>query len=340
MEKRLTERERDILLKLVELYIKSGEPVGSRTLQKTYGIPFSSATIRNVMADLEDKGFLYQPHTSAGRVPTDEGLKVYINHLFLSIGEGGETKAGRIIESLKAENIKDMEKIFPRVLDFLQNTTGYVGFGAKLIENLTVKSVTLIRVATNRVLMVLEFHPDYVLHRVIDVSIPESELPKLSKELSKRFHGKTLREIRKELVEDIESLKKEIADISFKLNSQILATLNEVNSLEFHGTSNIVNVLSRDVDRLREVLKLLEEKSLFLDVLKKFMEEKRQVDVILGSETDIEPLYPFSFVVGKFQAGYRNGGIVGILGPKRMNYSQIIPVVENVARALSLILRD
>lgn len=338
LKEKLSERERDILLKITELYIKEGEPVGSRTLQKTYGLPFSPATIRNVMADLEDKGYLYQPHTSAGRVPTDEGLKVYINSLFFALGSRDETLVGRLIDYLQSERVLDRDEILSRVLDFLQSLTGYVGFGINLVENLTVESITLVKVSSDRVLMVINFKPDYVLHKVIRASIPEGELQRLSRTLTQKFRGKSLNEVKKELVEEIDTLRREITEISFKLNTEILKSLNEVNHLEIHGTANLVDIVSDDVKKMKEILEILEEKTLFLEILKKFLGERRDISVILGSETNIEPFSTFSFVLGKYRVGFRNSGVVGIIGPKRMDYSQVIPIVENVARALSIIL--
>ena len=335
---RLTERERDILLKLTELYIREGEPVGSRTLQKVYSLPFSPATIRNVMADLEDKGYLYQPHTSAGRVPTDEGLKVYINSLFFKLGNRDDTLVGRLIDYLKSTNVSDRDEVLAKVLDFLRSFTGYAGFGVNLVESLTVESISLIKVSSGKVLMVINFKPDYVLHKIIRAKVPEVELSKLSRALTYKFRGKTLSGVKKELVEEIDSLRREINAISFKLNSQILRALNEVNQVEISGVSSLVDVVSGDLKRMRELLNLLEEKSLFLKILKEFLGKDKKVEVILGSETKIEPLSPFSFVLGKYSIGFKSSGIVGVIGPKRMDYSQVIPIVENVAKALSVIL--
>ncbi len=338
LRKELTERERDILLKIVELYLKEGEPVGSRTLQKTYSLPFSPATIRNVMADLEDKGFLYQPHTSAGRIPTDKGLKLYINSLFLALGEKDETLVNRLIDFLRNEKAWDWDEILAKVLDFIQLNTGYIGFGANLTENLTVENISLFKVASDKILIVVNFQPDYVLHRVVRVSIPEGELSRISRLLTQKFKGKTLKQVKKELVEEIENLRKEISELTFRISSHILKSLNEVNYLEVQGTSNIVNMVSGDAERLKQVLELLEEKTLFLEVLRKFLNEKRNISVILGSEIEPEPLASISFVLGKFNVGYRSSGVVGVIGPKRMNYSEVIPLIENVTRALSLIL--
>ncbi len=280
---RLTERERDILLKLTELYIKEGEPVGSRTLHKVYSLPFSPATIRNVMADLEDKGYLYQPHTSAGRVPTDEGLKVYINSLFFKLGNRDDTLASRLIDYLKSTNVSDRDEVLAKVLDFLRSFTGYAGFGVNLVESLTVESISLIKVSSRKVLMVINFKPDYVLHKVIRAEVPEGELSKLSRALTYKFRGKTLSKVKKELVEEIDSLRREINALSFKLNSQILRALNEVNQVEISGISSLVDVVSGDLKRMRELLNLLEEKSLFLKILKEFLGKDRKVEVILGS---------------------------------------------------------
>ena len=338
LNRKLSERERNILLKVVELYLKEGEPVGSRTLQKTYSLPFSPATIRNVMADLEDKGFLYQPHTSAGRVPTDEGLRVYINSLFLALGEEDETLVNRLIEFLKSEKAMDRDEILARVLDFLQSHTGYIGFGANLMENLTVEGISLFRVSSNKLLIVVNFRPDYVLHRVVRTSIPDTDFARISRILTQRFRGKTLKQVKRELIEEIDNLRREISDLSFRISSHILKSLNEVNHLEVQGTSNIVNMVSGDAERLRRVLKLLEEKTLFLEVLKKFLNENKKISVILGSEIEPEPLSSISFVLGRFNVGLKSSGVIGVVGPKRMNYSEIIPLVENVTRALSLIL--
>ncbi|SMO77894.1 heat-inducible transcription repressor HrcA [Balnearium lithotrophicum] len=333
----LTERERDILLKIAELYIKSGEPVGSRTLQKAYSLPFSPATIRNVMADLEDKGYLFQPHTSAGRVPTDEGLKIYLNSLFIALGREDETLVNRLIESIRSENLTEREEILSKVLDFLQESTGYVGFGINLVENLTVNNVMLLKVSSDKVLIVINFYPDYVVHKVIKADITERELAKISKILTQKFKGKTLQKVKEELIKEIDSLRREISDIIFRLNSHILKSINEIDYFEVQGAPNIINLVSGDAERLKRVIELLEEKTLLLEVLRKFLNEKKKIDVILGSE--VKPEIPqVSFVLGKYSVGFQNGGIVGVLGPKRMNYSEIIPLVENVARAISLLL--
>ena len=340
MTKQLSEREREILLKVAELYIKEGEPVGSRTLQKTYRLPYSPATIRNVMADLEDLGLLYQPHTSAGRIPTDEGLKIYINSLFLALGEQDETLLNRLLDYLKSENITDRDEILAKVLDFLKSSTGYVGFGVNLVENLTVESVTLVKVASEKVLMVINFKPDYVLHKVIKSTLQEPELQKLSKVLTQKFKGKTLKEVKRELLKEIDLLRKEISELYFQLNAQILKTLNEVDRLEIQGTANLVNVVADDIQKMKQVLEILEEKNTFLQILKQFLEEGKQVSVILGSETEVEPLAPFSFVLSKYKNGVRNSGVIGIIGPKRMDYTNTIPLVETVAKALSKLLEE
>ena len=334
----LTERERDILLKIAQLYIKEGEPVGSRTLQKTYSLPFSPATIRNVMADLEDKGYLYQPHTSAGRVPTDKGLKVYINNLFLALGSEDETLVNRLIDYLRSEGVSDRDEVLSKVLDFICSLTGYVGFGANLIEELTVDSLTLLKVASDKILLVINFKPDYVIHKVIRATVLDAELPKLSKALTQKFRGKTLKEIKRELVSEIDGLRREVSQLSFRLNSQILKSLNEVNHLEIQGTANFANIVS-DVSRLKELLEILEEKSLFLEILKRFLAEEKKISVILGSETGVETFSPFSFVLSRYGSGVKSGGVIGVIGPKRMDYSQVIPVVENVSKALSIILK-
>ncbi len=338
MRENLTDRERDILLKVADIYIKTGEPVGSRTVQKVFGMDISPATIRNVMADLEDKGFLYQPHTSAGRVPTDKGLKVYINHLFLALGEEDSTLVNQLTESVTHAGLTRPEEILVRVLDFLQSHTGYLGFGVNFVEALNVDEVKLIKVGKERVLMVIKFYPEYIVHKIMELEVPDVELPRLSKELTKKLKGKALADVKKELVNEIDAVRREFSALSFRLNTQILSAVNSMTQLKFQGTPNIVNIVSNDIERLKEVLRLLEEKNLLLEILSKFLEENRETDVILGSETNIEPFEPFGIVISKFHVGFKDSGVVGILGPRRMDYSQIIPIVENVAKALSYLM--
>ena len=334
----LTERERDILLKVAEIFIKTGEPVGSRTVHKVFNMKISPATIRNVMADLEEKGFLYQPHTSAGRIPTDKGLKVYITYQLLKLGNSDHNLIQQLIEYLSNTKTERTEEVVSKILDFLQNSTGYLGFGASFLEKLTVKEVTLVKVSSSKLLMIIAFNPDYIVHKVINISIPEGELPVISKKLSKKFKNKPLFQVKRELIEEINSIREEFTDLSFKLNTQILSALDKVNKVELYGTSNIVNILENDFNRLKEILKLLEEKHILLEILSQFLEEAKETSVILGSETKLEALNPFGIVVSRFKIKGKNGGVVGIIGPKRMDYAKIIPTVENVAKALTLIL--
>ncbi|SMP08508.1 heat-inducible transcription repressor HrcA [Desulfurobacterium pacificum] len=334
----LTERERDILLKVTELYIRTGEPVGSRTVQKVFNMKISPATIRNVMADLEEKGFLYQPHTSAGRIPTDKGLKVYITHQFFKLGEEDKNLVNQLLNYLSQTHTTRTEDILVKLLDFLQNSTGYLGIGASFLEKLTVKEINLIKISKDKALLIIAFYPDYIVHKVINLSIPEGEIAKISKELSVKFKNKPISKIKKELVEELNSIREEFAKLSFKLNSQILSALNGINKVELYGTSNIVNILADDIERLKNILEILEEKNLLLDILTSFLEEDKETNVILGSETKYEALEPFGIVVSRFQIGDKNGGVIGIIGPKRMDYSKIIPTVENVAKAFTIML--
>jgi heat-inducible transcriptional repressor len=327
----LTDRERDILLKVAELYIKTGKPVGSRVVQKAFKLPFSPATIRNVMSDLEEKGFLFQPHTSAGRIPTDAGLKVYITHKFLEIGSLNRNYINRVVElagSLgKSPNLED---VISKILNFLQSSTGYLGFGASFLERLIVDEINLIKLTKDRFLVVLKFLPDYVVHQQVFCEASEVDLARISRMFTKRFKGKTLEEVKTELAS--ESFEGE----SVNLRSKLLSVFSSIETFEFQGMPNIADMLSEDIERLREILKLFEERKLLKEVLLRFFREGRETDVILGSETKHEVLEPFGFVVSRFRIGKRSGGVVGIMGPKRMNYDVVIPTVESVAKALSM----
>ncbi len=341
MVEELTVRERDIMLKIVGLYIESGEPVGSRTLQKRYGMKISPATIRNVMADLEEKGYLYQPHTSAGRLPTDKGLRFYINSLFLTIDSVDVNFVNRMLAYINSIENRSFENIFASVLKYLSRTTGYTGLGVSfLVDVLNLKEISLIKVSKNKVLAVISFEPDYVIHDVIDIDVPSDLLSKLSQELTGRFRGKTFPQIRKEIVKDIERFKKRFMELSFKVNSKVLSMMDSIDSdIKVTGTFNVLNI-TEDLEKLKETIRILEEKRMLLSFFDRILSGKRDVAVILGSETEVEVLKPFSIVASKYSFGQRSAGLVGIFGPKRMDYSRVIPIVENVSKALSKLLQE
>ena len=335
----MTPRERDILLKVTELYIETGEPVGSRTLQKRYSMDISPATIRNVMADLEDKGFLFQPHTSAGRLPTDEGIKYYINYLLFSIGEVDTGITTQLIDYLKSSKKYSFEEIFNAVLKFLTKSTGYVSLGISFATDaLIVKEISMVNVASSKVLIIIACEPDYVIHQIYPVNIETALLAKISRELTSRFKGKSLAVVRKELVDEINRIQNEFIELSFTLKSQILKMVNSVNDVKVTGTSNIFNVIDDDLEKLQKIIKILEEKKTLLKTFEKLIDTTDKITVILGTETDIEALSPFSIVAAKYSVRSKEAGLVGIMGPKRMDYCKIIPVVENVSKALSHIL--
>ncbi|WP_457569819.1 heat-inducible transcriptional repressor HrcA [Desulfurobacterium sp.] len=337
--KALTPRERDILLKVAELYMETGEPVGSRTLQKRFSMEISPATIRNVMSDLEDKGYLYQPHTSAGRLPTDEGMKYYINYLLFSLGEVDTGIASRIIDYIKASGKTGFDEIFSAVLNFLTRSTGYMSLGANfVIDALTIKDISLVKVSSSKVLVVITCEPEYVIHKVITLKAEPSILAKISQELTAKFKGKPLSSVKKELINEMNQVRNEFMELSFNLNTHLLKLVNSVNDVKITGTFNIFNSVNEDFEKIQEIIKILEEKKKLLETFSKLIDTADRVTVILGKETEIEAFEPFSIVAAKYSLKSKDAGIVGILGPKRMDYCKIIPVVENVSRALSYIL--
>jgi heat-inducible transcriptional repressor len=337
----LSARERDIILKIVELYISTGEPIGSRTLQKRYSMPISPATIRNVMADLEEKGYLYQPHTSAGRLPTDKGLRFYINSLFLTINDMDVNAVNRMLSYIKSLGRTNFEDIFSSVLKYLTKMTGYTGLGVSfLVDVLNLKEISFMKVSKKKVLAIMNFEPDYVIHEIIEIDASADFLSKLSKELTQKFKGKTFSQIRKEIVNDIDKYRKEFLELSFKINSQMLSIINSIDSnLKVTGTFNVLNITD-NLESLKETIKILEEKKMLLSFLDRLFNAENEVSVILGSETNVEVLKPFSIVASKYGFKSKSAGVIAVFGPKRMDYSKVIPTVENVSRALSKLLQE
>ncbi len=330
----ISARYRDVLLKIVSLYIETGQPVGSRTICKRFRLPFSPATVRNVMADLEEEGYLIQPHTSAGRLPTDKGLRFYIDHLFLSLDNTDNEDVATLIRYVKTRASR-FEDIFSAVLDMLERKTGYTGFGVNFLKRLVISDVRLINIVSRKVLLAVSFTSGHVFHQIMDLDLSRDKLNQISTELTENFRGKTLKEVSQELSSGFNLCRD---DVHFKLNAQIISLLDSSSEIRFHGISNMVSMVGKNVGKLKEILSLIEQKERFIDIFSDFLSNKSEVSVMLGSETRFRSLEPLGIVVGKYGSNTGELGIVGIVGPRKMNYSYMIPMVRKTSKALTFIL--
>lgn len=336
----LTQRSIEIFRRIVEAYVETGEPVGSRTLSKLLGLHLSAATIRNVMADLEDIGLLYAPHTSAGRLPTDAGLRFFVNGL-LEIGTlSSEEKTNIEILSRTAE--KTVETLLEEAtlaLSGLSKCAGLV-IAPKIEENL--KHIEFVAVSPYRVLVVLVTSEGSIENRILEVPepIPPSALVEASNYLNYRLAGRTLQEAKTLLTEELREDQAHLDQLTQNLVKMGLAswTQNSMGgTLIVRGQANLLEDVSKieDLSRLKNLFHILETKETLLNLLDASIDADG-VQIYIGAESPLYALSDCSMILSSFtNAKGHIIGAVGVIGPTRLNYGRIIPMVDYTAKIIS-----
>ncbi len=325
-----------ILKSIVVEYLQQGEPVSSRLISKKYSFNLSPATIRNIMMDLEEEGFLYQPHTSAGRIPTISGLKLYVEDLVEREGESG------IVDKLR-KRIKSLPpgetRLLPVTTHILSEVTHYPAMAVTdLIEDLRLKSVTLVPENGNVILAVFVFSGGIVKSVIVEnrYGVNNETLIRIGNYLTETFAGMTLQEIEKIVRKGIVEVKKELLRLSFKIYLEISDQYFTQGVLApevfINGTLNIMEYPEfSSSEKVKMLLELLQEK----ETIGKIIQEakgKSRIVVILGEEIGINGLQA-AFVAGSFKG--TDKGVIGIVGPLRMDYCNVIPAIRFVVDRIS-----
>lgn len=331
----LDDRKARVLRAVVEEYIETGLPVGSRVIAKRYRLGVSPATIRNEMADLEDTGYLDKPHTSSGRVPSDRGYRFYVDELMprkkLTADES------RAIETLFRTKIRDVVSFLRETVRLVSETSNYLGFVLGPDgESVTFRSIHLLPASSDRALLVLVTDLGFVETCLIDMSdVSNEELRSISEMLSRNLTGVTMDRV----ADKAYSLLKEEMSRYALIVEQVVEFLRSVTMSDSERlyVGSPVNLLSlpefRDVDRLKGVISAIETNGVIQTVLAKSDDESNPT-IRIGSENEPESIKDISMVYGKFSAG-RTEGKIGILGPKRMDYSKAVAVVSIFEHKLS-----
>jgi heat-inducible transcriptional repressor len=320
--KTLDVRSRTILKEIIRVHVDTGRPVSSRTLFKSSRFNLSPASIRNIMADLTDLGFLSQPHTSAGRVPTDQAYRLYIDELMRHRKIAVDVREQ--VDSDLSSAGADTPRLFQAASRILSRLSGEVGFVVAPDALHTVVDVLrFLPVAPGKILVVQISGPE-VLSRVIetDVEYAPRELEAMGERITREFCGRTLHEVRRLLLEAMAQEKAAYDRIlarTLTLGQQALL----LDKPEF-----------ADVDSLKKVFRAFEEKARLLDLMTRYLDSKRTC-VVLGSEQQLTTDPRLSAVVTSYGAGEALSGMLGVIGPARREYPRVIPVVELLGRALS-----
>lgn len=329
----LSDRQRQILFFLIDDFIVRGEAVPSSIVARSGGFEVSSATIRNDMGDLESLGFLSQPHTSAGRVPTAQGIRAYVDYL---------VKQPRTVEvSLDdfSADEDDVEATAARaglLLSQLSNLAAVVV--GPHVAQMRLRDIKLVNITESRLLAVLVTEDAQVLERMCTLAVPVNELmlTKMQNYLSQLVAGRTLEQIRRKVHEELSEARRVYTDYeaaALEVGAQV--TRDRTERIRIDGLMNFLdfNEFVSNVDRLRELIRAIEERERLLEILDKLGEPRGTVAMI-GPEIG-EDIHELGIVISPFYHGSEQIGLVGVLGPMRMDYARMIPLVDRVARVLS-----
>jgi heat-inducible transcriptional repressor len=336
--KTLDVRSRTILKEIIRVHVDTGRPVSSRTLFKSSRFNLSPASIRNIMADLTDLGFLSQPHTSAGRVPTDQAYRLYIDELMRHRKIAVDVREQ--VDSDLSSAGADTPRLFQAASRILSRLSGEVGFVVAPDALHTVVDVLrFLPVAPGKILVVQISGPE-VLSRVIetDVEYAPRELEAMSERITREFCGRTLHEVRRLLLEAMAQEKAAYDRIlarTLTLGQQALEGSEAREQIYVDGTAQLLDKPEfADVDSLKKVFRAFEEKARLLDLMTRYLDSKRTC-VVLGSEQQLTTDPRLSAVVTSYGAGEALSGMLGVIGPARREYPRVIPVVALLGRALS-----
>ncbi len=339
----LSDRARTLLKLLVERYIREGQPVGSRALSREVSMQVSAATVRNVMSDLEEMGLLRSPHTSAGRVPTVSGYRLFVDTLLT-------------IRDLSAEEMQTMEAsivsehgtggLLKAASDTLSSLTHLAGVVmVPRHDDLVLRQVEFLPLSDQRVLAILVVNEHEVQNRVIHVErdYEEPELQRLGNYLTREFSGLALHQVRQRLVAEVESLQPAdgaLLPAAVELGGRALEGLDEDVDYVLAGQTNLMDFAElSDVRKLRGMFETLAHKREVLSLLEKCL-DAQDTQIFIGDESGFEVLGDYSVVTAPYESGGRILGVLGVIGPTRMPYSKVIPIVDVTAKLLGLALNS
>ncbi|MBV9569807.1 MAG: heat-inducible transcriptional repressor HrcA [Alphaproteobacteria bacterium] len=345
----LGERSRDVLRHLVDAYLSSGEPVGSRTLSQRLPHTLSPASIRNVMSDLEMLGLLYSPHTSAGRVPTEKGLRLFVDGL-LEVGELSPSERAAI-EARVSAKAQGLEDVLTQATMMLSGLSRCAGLVVAPKQEAVLKHVEFVGVTPGKALVVIVSDDGQVENRLIDVPVglPASALSEASSYLNSRLRGRTLEVARGEILAELEGQRAELDQLTAKIVAEGLATLavgnhpersEEEKVLIVRGTSHLLDTVEAqaDIARVRMLFEDIERKNELIRLLK-LAEQGDGVKIFIGSENRLFSLSGSSIVAAPYaNAQGKVVGVIGVLGPTRLNYARIIPMVDHTAKVVGRLL--
>jgi heat-inducible transcriptional repressor len=337
MASELDERKKRILKVVTDDYIASAEPVGSRTIARRYDLGLSPATIRNEMADLEEGGYLEQPHTSAGRVPSEKGYRYYVDAL-MSMRQLDEQEIGLIYRELEKYH-HEIETIIHQTSRILAQFTKYPSMAlGPQINSAIFRHIQLVKLSESTILVILVTDTGYVENKIIEFEneITEEELDRISNMFNQKLRGMNLRDIQSNVIKELRS-EMVFQDQFFNEAVKVLIKSIAKHSQERVFVDGATKILEQpefsDIIKFKPLMKALEEEECLYKLLTNSLQKGAKIKI--GSENENYGIQDCSVVTAGYEIAGRTVGVIGVLGPTRMEYAKVLPMVEYTAKILS-----
>jgi heat-inducible transcriptional repressor len=335
----LRDKEQEVLNLIVETYLRSGTPVSSGAIAESRAFDGSSATVRNIMARLEEQGFLAKPHASSGRVPTDKGLRFYVNGLLS--GQPRSSGDLPLIPDGFTPRTTDLDSLLAQASRLLADYSDNLGFViSPQISRVQLEHVRFVRISPRRIMAVLVTPFHMVLTENLESGIPMSqvELDRASQYINQNFRGRTLAAVRDFLLQELPKYRDSYEDILNKLTDLVKVVISGEEGegrIFIQGSSRLLGKAELfDMDKLKSLFQNIEEKATLVKLLADLISLDR-VKVLIGAEVNFPHVQDCSLVLSHYGTSHQVLGSLGIIGPKRIPYDRIIPLVDRVAKHLS-----
>lgn len=347
----LDDRKLKILKAVIQNYLETGEPVGSRTISKYTDLKLSSATIRNEMADLEELGYIVQPHTSAGRIPTDKGYRLYVDDLMAQKKQELEDRESKVsdrekeVDSMRDilnEKVDRVEELLQNVAKVLAKDTNYATMiTAPQVKGNKLKFVQLSQLESDKILAVIVMEGNIIRNKVIDVSeaLSQENILKLNILLNTTLTGLTLEQMNLSIVSKMENQAGEHMQLVKEVLDAIVEAISNEDQLEIY-TSGATNIFKypelSDNQSAQEIISAFEEKQQLSELVTQTLaqDENTGIQVYIGDETPVQTMRDCSVVTATYELGDGMKGTIGIIGPKRMDYEHVLKSMKRLQTEL------
>jgi len=345
LNEELNDREKNILRYIIQQFVLTASPVGSRNITKHYNIGLSPATVRNIMSDLEDSGYINHPHTSAGRIPTDKGYRTYVDSL-ISIKKLSKAEQGFIDHGFEniSQETDELLKLTSKLLSKITHQLAcvvYPNFNSAILQK-----IQLVWLSSKRILVVVSIKSGMIKTITLELKsgIKQKQIESVQNLLNERLHGLSFAEIRETFAErfkDISSTEKPVVRLFVDSAEKIFTDKSSSERLVITGVKNVIKHPEfEEPERFQSVIELLEDEEIIIHILdKKSTIENNSVQISIGAENEDQKLTDYSFISKTYKIGNTSGSL-GIIGPKRMKYSKVIAIVDYMSKMLSEILTN